>query len=121
MGKDALAAATSGGSAYDYSGFIYMAVVISLLSLVFAGISCKLIYWECARDTHKLFWRNHTIYKKVLIVMKFPETMIKISLVFVVVLAGIWALMAFMSGSIVGGVIGLLFFGISVWYAKVRY
>ena len=53
--------------------------------------------------------------------MKFPETMIKISLVFVVVLAGIWALMAFMSGSIVGGVIGLLFFGISVWYAKVRY
>ena len=61
------------------------------------------------------------LFIKVLIVMKFPETMIKISLIFVVVLAGIMALMMFMTGSVVGGVIGLLFFGLMVWYAKVRY
>ena len=93
MGNDALTSATDGGSIYDYSGFIYAGVIISLISLVFAGFA-------------------------LLIVMKFPETVIKISLIFVTVLAGIWAVMAFLSGSIVGGVIGLLFFGISVWYAK---
>lgn len=57
---------------------------------------------------------------KVLIVMKFPETMIKMSLIFVVILAGISALMAFVAGSVIGGVVGLLFFAFSVWYAKVR-
>jgi len=91
MGKDALNV-SGGGSVNDYSGFIYAGVVISLLSLVFAGIA-------------------------LLIVMKIPETMIKISLIFVVVLAGILCVTAFAYGSIVGGVIGLLFFGISVWYA----
>ncbi|CAJ1931802.1 unnamed protein product [Cylindrotheca closterium] len=93
MGKDALTSASDGGSIYDYSGFIYAGVVISLVSLVFAGFA-------------------------LLIVMKFPETVIKISLIFVTILAGIWAVMAFLSGSIIGGVVGLLFFGISVWYAK---
>mmetsp|Transcript_7212 Transcript_7212/g.16923 ORF Transcript_7212/g.16923 Transcript_7212/m.16923 type:complete len:384 (+) Transcript_7212:95-1246(+) len=93
MGKDALTSFADGGSIYDYSGFIYASVIISLASLVFAGIS-------------------------LLIVMKFPETVIKISLVFVVVLALVWALIAFASGSMIGGIIGLLFFGLSVWYAK---
>lgn len=53
-----------------------------------------------------------------LIVMKFPETMIKISLIFVVIMAGVWCVMAFASGSWVFGAIGLLFFAISVCYAK---
>lgn len=41
MGKDALTSVADGGSIYDYSGFIYAGVVISLMSLVFAGIACK--------------------------------------------------------------------------------
>ena len=60
-------------------------------------------------------------HKTVLIVMKFPETMIKISLIFVVILAGIIALVMFMTGSLIGGVIGLVFFGLMVWYARVRW
>jgi len=92
-GKDAMNSAVDGGSVYDYSGFLYAAVVISMMSLVLAGLA-------------------------LLIVMKFPETMIKISLVFTVVLAGIAALAAFAFGSMIGGIIGLVFFGISIWYAK---
>ncbi|KAL3931266.1 MAG: hypothetical protein SGBAC_011388 [Bacillariaceae sp.] len=96
MGKDALTSVADGGSIYDYSGFIYAGVVISLMSLVFAGIA-------------------------LLIVMKFPETMIKMSLIFVVILAGISALMAFVAGSVIGGVVGLLFFAFSVWLCGVEY
>lgn len=88
-GKDAFADT----STYDYTGFVYAAVVISCFSLVLAGIS-------------------------LLVVMKFPETMIKLSLIFVVILAGISMIMAFAFGSIVGGVMGALFFALSVWYAK---
>ena len=46
MGKDALGDATQGAtsSSYDYSGFIYMAVVVSAISLIMAGISCKFLF-----------------------------------------------------------------------------
>lgn len=88
-GKDAFAASAT----YNYSGFVYAAVIISVLSLFLAGIA-------------------------LLIVMKFPETMIKVSLVFSVIFAGIWMVMAFASGSIVGGVIGAVFFAISICYAR---
>jgi hypothetical protein len=88
-GKDAFA----DGATYDYSGFVYAAVIISCLSLVLAGIA-------------------------LLIVMKFPETMIKVSLIFVVILAGISMIFAFYIGSLFGGIMAAVFFAISVWYAK---
>jgi hypothetical protein len=44
--------------------------------------------------------------------------MIKVSLIFVVAMSGVWAVMAFLSGSIFAGVLGLIFFALSLCYAR---
>jgi len=88
-GKDAFSAT----STFDYTGFIYAGVVVSFFSLLLAGIA-------------------------LLVVMKIPETMIKASLIFVVILAGVAMVMAFASGSLYGGIFSLIFFAFSIWYAR---
>jgi hypothetical protein len=52
------------------------------------------------------------------VMMRFPETLIKAALIFVTVLAGIWMVMAFLSGEIVMGILGAVFFAISLCYAR---
>ncbi|GKY99372.1 hypothetical protein MPSEU_000892000 [Mayamaea pseudoterrestris] len=51
------------------------------------------------------------------VMMCCPATLIKVSLIFSVVMAGVWAVLAFLSGSIGVGVIGVVFFLISCCYA----
>jgi cytochrome c oxidase subunit IV len=50
--------------------------------------------------------------------MQYPAFMIKAGLIFVVVMSLVWCVMAFLSGSIFGGVIGLVFFLIGLCYAR---
>jgi hypothetical protein len=53
-----------------------------------------------------------------LFLMQYPAFMIKVGLIFVVVMSLVWCVMAFLSGSIFAGVIGVVFFLISVCYAR---
>jgi hypothetical protein len=92
-------AATKGASALqssqssvNFEPYIIYAVVIAIVSILISG---------CALS----------------VLMCIPETLIKISLIFVTVMALVWAVLAFLSGAIVGGVIGVIFFLISVCYA----
>jgi hypothetical protein len=50
--------------------------------------------------------------------MAIPETLIKVSLIFVVVMSGVWAVLSFLSGSIALGVLGIVFFAIGLCYAR---
>ena len=76
----------------DYEGYVYASIIMAFLSFFVSagGVS---------------------------ILMCIPETLIKVSLIFVVVLAGVWMVMAFLAGSIGLGILGIFFFAISVCYA----
>ena len=50
--------------------------------------------------------------------MRYPTEMIKLGLVTSAVLMGVMALSFILSGSLFGGIIGLLFFGITIYYVK---
>lgn len=52
------------------------------------------------------------------VLMCIPGTLIKTSLIFVVVLSGVWAALSFVYGNIIGGVIGAIFFLIGICYAR---
>jgi hypothetical protein len=83
----------SGNSTDEYEGYIYASIICAFFSLGFSAVS-------------------------VLILMAIPETLIKVSLLFVVLLSGVWAVLSFISGSIILGVMGLVFFAISCCYAR---
>ena len=53
-----------------------------------------------------------------LVMMCIPETLIKAALIFVVILAGIWMVMMFAAGSVFGGILGVIFFAVSICYAR---
>ena len=80
-------------SSESYNGYIYAAVISCFLSLILSAVGLAVL-------------------------MAIPETMIKVALIFVVIMAGVWAAMAFVSGSIFAGVLGVIFFAISVCYAR---
>jgi cytochrome c oxidase subunit IV len=50
--------------------------------------------------------------------MQYPAFMIKAGLIFVVVMSLVWCVMAFLSGSILAGCIGALFFLLGLCYAR---
>lgn len=53
-----------------------------------------------------------------LVMMKIPKFMIKTSLIFVVILSGVWCVIAFIGGNIIGGIIGAVFFLLMMCYAR---
>ena len=85
--------AFSDDATYEYNGYIYATVVAACLSLLFSAGGLAVL-------------------------MCIPELMIKVSLIFVVVVSGVWMVLSFLSGNIVGGIFGLIFFAISVCYAR---
>ena len=89
-GQDAFQAFTTGG---DYVPYMYAILICSAFSVIFSGI----------------------MY---LVMMRFPQTLIKSALIFVVVLSGVWAILAFVSGSFIGGIFGVIFFLIGICYAR---
>lgn len=78
---------------FTYEGYVYAALISAVLSLAFSAVGLAVL-------------------------MAIPETMIKVALIFVVIMSGVWAVMAFISGSIFAGVIGIIFFAIGLCYAR---
>jgi hypothetical protein len=76
-----------------YGGYIAAVVVTAIISLLASGIG-------------------------MLAMMKWPETLIKASLIFVVVMSLVYCIFMFIIGSLIGGIIGLVFFAIGVCYAR---
>lgn len=76
-----------------YSGYIYAAAIAAVFSLLFSGLALG-------------------------VMMAIPSFLIKTSLIFSVIITGIWAVFAFISGQIFFGIIGLVFFALSVCYAR---
>lgn len=54
----------------------------------------------------------------VLVMMCIPETLIKVSLIFVTIMAGVMMVLSFMRGYIFAGIMGALVFAFSVCYAR---
>lgn len=86
-------ASFDGSSIYVYNGYVYAAVATAVVSVFVSGFG-------------------------LLLNMQYPETIIKIALIFVVVLSGVWAVMAFIAGEIFAGVLGAVFFLCGVCYAR---
>jgi hypothetical protein len=76
-----------------YGGYIAAVVVTAVISLLASGIG-------------------------MLLMMRFPETIIKVSLIFVVVMSLVMCILSFLTGNLMGGIIGLVFFAIGVCYAR---
>jgi hypothetical protein len=84
---------TDNDNSREYDGYIYATIICAFFSFAFSAVS-------------------------VLVLMAIPETLIKVSLIFVVLASGVWALLSFLSGSIALGVMGLVFFAIGLCYAR---
>ena len=78
----------------DYRGYVYAALICSALG-VLASLG------------------------GVAVMMCIPETLIKVALIFVVVMSGIFMVMMFLAGAFGGAILGLIFFAISICYARV--
>jgi hypothetical protein len=91
-GPGALKDANNNKGKTDYNGYIYLVIVTAVISFVFSGLA-------------------------MVILMRIPEFLIKTSLIFVVAMSGVWAALAFAAGNVAGGIIGLIFFAISICYA----
>jgi Plasma-membrane choline transporter len=83
---------SSNTTQYNYSGFVTVTVIITVLSFGGAGLGMSLLF--CI-----------------------PQFLIKAALIFTVVLAGAWCVIAFAFGNLIGGIIGVIFFAITVCYA----
>jgi Plasma-membrane choline transporter len=85
-------ALTAPKSNVNFEPYIIYTIVIAIVSILVSGVALSVL-------------------------MCIPETLIKISLIFVTIMALVWAVLAFVTGSIAMGVIGIIFFLISVCYA----
>jgi hypothetical protein len=93
-GADALSTTKTNttGNTIDYQGYVIVAVIITILSFFGAGAGMGVLF--CI-----------------------PQFLIKTALIFTVVLAGLWCAISFVTGNLIGGVIGLIFFALTVCYA----
>jgi hypothetical protein len=81
------------GEQYEYTGYVVLTVICVCISFFGAGAGMALLF--CI-----------------------PESLIKVALIFTVVMAGVMMVIAFLSGSVVGGVIGVIFFALTCCYAR---
>jgi hypothetical protein len=81
------------GETFDYQGYLTVTVIITFLSFLGAGFGMSLLF--CI-----------------------PQFLIKTALLFTVVMAGAWMVIAFLTGNLLGGIIGAIFFAITVCYAR---
>jgi hypothetical protein len=76
-----------------YTGYVYAAAVTGVFALIVSGLSLG-------------------------VMMAIPGPLIKVSLIVVVVMTGIWAVFAIMAGQLFAGILGLVFFALSLCYAR---
>jgi hypothetical protein len=92
-GPDAMTTSSPNGQKTNYSSYVVATVICAIFSFALAAVGLAVL-------------------------MCIPETLIKVSLIFVVALSGAWALMSILSGSLAAGILGMVFFAISVCYAR---
>eukprot|EP00538_Stauroneis_constricta_P004870 CAMPEP_0119548402 /NCGR_PEP_ID=MMETSP1352-20130426/2333_1 /TAXON_ID=265584 /ORGANISM="Stauroneis constricta, Strain CCMP1120" /LENGTH=462 /DNA_ID=CAMNT_0007593665 /DNA_START=164 /DNA_END=1552 /DNA_ORIENTATION=+ len=92
-GNNAFSTNGSGTDVRTYDGYIYAVLITGIMSLILSGLG-------------------------MLILMKFPKFIIKAALIFVIALGLLIALLAFATGNLVGGILGLVFFAIGLCYAR---
>eukprot|EP00543_Licmophora_paradoxa_P005639 CAMPEP_0202445168 /NCGR_PEP_ID=MMETSP1360-20130828/4044_1 /ASSEMBLY_ACC=CAM_ASM_000848 /TAXON_ID=515479 /ORGANISM="Licmophora paradoxa, Strain CCMP2313" /LENGTH=475 /DNA_ID=CAMNT_0049061345 /DNA_START=49 /DNA_END=1476 /DNA_ORIENTATION=+ len=77
----------------EFEGYLVAVVITGLFSVVLSGLM-------------------------LLVMMRIPTLLVKASLIFVVILSGIWAAAAIFTGNIFVGAFGILFFVLSICYAR---
>lgn len=93
FGNDAFEAIETGSDDFEYTGYIYAMLICGAFAIVFSGLG-------------------------LLVMMRIPSLLIKASLIFVVIMSGVWAVVSFIYGQIILGVIGCVFFLIGMCYAR---
>ena len=79
-----------------YTGYIVAVVLTGIISLFASGVGLAIL-------------------------MKFPETIIKMALIFVVVMMGIMMVISFLSGNLFAAIMGAVFFAIMLCYVRVAW
>ena len=98
-GGGALSGVNQGSNTSDeggYTGYIIAVVLTGIISLFASGVGLAIL-------------------------MKFPETIIKIALIFVVVMMGIMMVISFLSGNLFAAIMGAVFFAIMLCYVRVAW
>ena len=90
---DAADETTANETPIDYTGYVVLTVICVGISFFGAGAGMALLF--CI-----------------------PQFLIKAALIFTVIMSGVMMVLSFLSGSIMGGVIGLLFFALTCCYAR---
>ena len=90
LGRDVFGTATTGG--FDYTGYLYTVALAGVVSILLS-------------------------FLMMLVMMRIPTLLIKASLIFVVALSGVLAAITFLTGNLIGGIIGLVFFALGICYA----
>lgn len=90
---EAFQSTSDGTTSFDYTPYVWAVLVTGCFSVGFSGLM-------------------------LMVMMRIPSLLIKTSLIFVVVLSGVWAVMGFIWGSIWMGIFGLIFFFIGICYAR---
>jgi len=85
-------AGTSSSSTINYEPIVVYVIIVAVISFLASALGLA-------------------------VMMCIPETLIKIALIFTVIMSAVWAAMAFVSGQIGIGVIGVIFFLITCCYA----
>ncbi|KAL7544446.1 hypothetical protein ACHAWF_007829 [Thalassiosira exigua] len=80
-------------SGHDYNGYIYSVLILGAISLILTGVTLP-------------------------IMMCIPEMLIKLSLILMLILSGAMMVFSFISGNVLGGIFGVIFFLIFVCYAR---
>jgi hypothetical protein len=80
-------------SGYSYTGYVYATILLGAVAIVLTGITLP-------------------------IMMCIPELLIKVSLIMMLILSGVMMVWMFLSGSNIGGIIGVIFFLIFICYAR---
>jgi hypothetical protein len=79
------ATSTSAGSEYNYTGYIYSTFILGALSMIFTAVTLP-------------------------IMMAIPQTLIKCSLLLMLVLSGVMMVSMFLMGQIIGAIFGVRVF-----------
>jgi hypothetical protein len=89
--SDATTASTTGaGSEYNYTGYIYSTFILGALSMIFTAVTLP-------------------------IMMAIPQTLIKCSLLLMLVLSGVMMVSMFLMGQILGAIFGVRVFVVCVY------
>lgn len=92
LGSDSLQGQSTSTGNIDFTGYMYAVFITGTIAIILS-------------------------FLMMLVMMRIPTLLIKVSLIFVVALSGVWAAIAFVTGNFILGIIGFIFFALGVCYA----